>query len=163
MLPAIQTRLAAGQPLRKSAPHPQNYAVLRPRQQMYQGRTVAEVVTGKPIASGGTLGRREATGRGVAHLIVRSLECIKRSPRKASAIVQGFGNVGGITAAALEERGSMIVGVSDHTGAFYNPKGFRCSDLEAHLKTHGVLRGFASECAIDPEDLLIQPCDILVP
>jgi glutamate dehydrogenase (NAD(P)+) len=130
---------------------------------MYQGRTVAEVVTGKPVASGGTLGRREATGRGVAHLIARALERSNVSQPGTTAIIQGFGNVGSVTAAILEERGSKIVGVSDHTAALYDAKGFRYQDLEAHVREHGVLRGFANECAIGAGALMTQPCDILVP
>src|SRR5437868_10100842 len=82
---------------------------------MYQGQTVNEIVTGKPVASGGTLGRREATGRGVAYLVARAFERIERHARGATAIVQGFGNVGSISAYALAEKGVRIIGVSDHT------------------------------------------------
>src|SRR5437868_5438473 len=90
---------------------------------MYQGQTVSEIVTGKPVECGGTIGRREATGRGVAYLIGRALEELKLDPRGSSGIIQGFGNVGAVTAASLAERGVRIVGVSDHTAAYYDPAG----------------------------------------
>ena len=83
---------------------------------MYQGRTVTEIVTGKPVASGGTLGRREATGRGVAYLAKRAMERLGIQPGSATAIVQGFGNVGSYAAQTLAEQGVKLVGVSDHTG-----------------------------------------------
>src|SRR5450432_919873 len=79
---------------------------------MYQGRTVTEIVTGKPVASGGTEGRREATGRGVAFLVARAMQSIGLEPKGATAIVQGFGNVGAIAAHELALQGIRIVGVS---------------------------------------------------
>src|ERR1700736_1429895 len=85
---------------------------------MYQGRTVTEIVTGKPVASGGTEGRREATGRGVAYLVERACQRIGLEPQGATAIVQGFGNVGGVAAQSLAERGMTIIGVSDHTACY---------------------------------------------
>ena len=130
---------------------------------MYQGKTVNEIVTGKPVETGGTVGRREATGRGVAHLAARAMEEIGLKPTGATAIVQGFGNVGAVAAHALAERGVKIVGVSDHTAAFYDPRGLDIVALENHVRMHRVLRGFSSEAVIAPDDLLVQPCDILVP
>src|SRR3984957_7111023 len=88
---------------------------------MYQGRTVTEIVTGKPVASGGTEGRREATGRGVAHFVGRALERIGLQPNGATAIVQGFGNVGSYAAETLAQRGLKIIGVSDHTSCYFDP------------------------------------------
>src|SRR5579863_8781717 len=85
---------------------------------MHQGHTVTEIVTGKPVASGGTVGRREATGRGIAYLVARALEAIKLKAGETTAIVQGFGNVGAVAAATLARRmGVRIVGLSDHTAA----------------------------------------------
>src|SRR6201988_3615645 len=95
---------------------------------MYQGRTVTEIVTGKPVASGGTEGRREATGRGVAFLVGRALESIGRKAGAATAIVQGFGNVGSHAAATLASHGMTLTGVSDHTACYFNPGGL---DVEA--------------------------------
>src|ERR1700735_3552492 len=106
---------------------------------MYQGRTVTEIVTGKPVASGGTEGRREATGRGVAYLVARALECIGRQSAGATAIVQGFGNVGSYTAETLAERGLKLIGVSDHTACYFNAAGLDVPALLKHQRQHGVL------------------------
>ena len=88
---------------------------------MYQGKTVTEIVTGKPVACGGTVGRREATGRGVAHLVGRALDRLGIAPAGARAVVQGFGNVGSMAAEALAGRGLRLVGVSDHTACYADP------------------------------------------
>ena len=130
---------------------------------MYQGRTVTEIVTGKPVASGGTEGRREATGRGVAFLVARAMQTIGMQASGATAIVQGYGNVGAVAAHELSLQGVRIVGVSDHTVAYYDPKGFDVAKLNAHVAREGFLKGFTSQASIDPAALLVQPCDILVP
>ncbi len=130
---------------------------------MYQGQTVTEIVTGKPIGMGGIEGRREATGLGVAHLIGRAMERLNLPIAGATAIVQGFGNVGSNAATALAERGVRIVGVSDHTAAYYSPAGLDVAALLEHMRKHRVLAGFSSELAIEPDLLLVQPCDVLVP
>ncbi|MBB4368307.1 glutamate dehydrogenase (NAD(P)+) [Bradyrhizobium sp. cir1] len=130
---------------------------------MYQGRTVTEIVTGKPVSAGGTEGRREATGRGVAHLVGRALDRIGLSPQRSTVIVQGFGNVGSVTACALAERGVKVIGVSDHTASYYSPGGLDLSELQRHVACKGSLHGFSSELSIEPEDLMAQRCDILVP
>jgi len=130
---------------------------------MYQGRTVTEIVTGKPVATGGTEGRREATGLGVVHLVGSALEKLGISPARATAIVQGFGNVGSVAAEALYARGVRVLGVSDHTAAYYDPKGLNVPALLRHVAEHGVLAGFSRELACDPDELLFQRCDILVP
>jgi len=130
---------------------------------MYQGRTVTEIVTGKPIATGGTLGRREATGRGVAYLAERAMERLDLPMEGATAIVQGFGNVGSITAATLAARGVRIVGVSDHTACYLDARGLDVPALLRHVAAHGRLAGFSNELAFDPAQLLAQPCDILAP
>jgi glutamate dehydrogenase (NAD(P)+) len=130
---------------------------------MYQGQTVNEIVTGKPVSAGGTLGRKEATGRGVAFLVGRALDRLSIPSVGSEAIVQGFGNVGSVSAYALAERGIKIIGVSDHTVAYYDPKGLDLVALQKHMSEHGVLRGFSAESLIDPSELLLQRCDILVP
>src|SRR6516165_2307313 len=91
---------------------------------MYQGRTVTEIVTGKPIAAGGTSGRRDATGNGVAHLAGRAMDKLGIDPKSATAVVQGFGNVGSVSAVSLARRGVRIVGISDHSVALHDPRGF---------------------------------------
>src|SRR5262249_26388973 len=130
---------------------------------MYQGRTVTEIVTGKPVASGGTEGRREATGRGVAFLVGRVLERLKLEPAGATAIVQGFGNVGSHTAETLANWGVKLIGVSDHTACYFDPSGLDTEALLKHAQQHGVLAGFSNQLAFDARDLLVQKCDILVP
>ncbi|HQT38232.1 MAG TPA: Glu/Leu/Phe/Val dehydrogenase, partial [Acidocella sp.] len=130
---------------------------------IYQGKTVTEIVTGKPVSAGGTVGRREATGRGVVHLAMRAAEKIGLNPQGATAIVQGFGNVGSITAAELVARGVKIVGVSDHTACLFDPNGLPMAKIFQHAAAHHVLAGFSHEAAFDPTALLAQPCDILVP
>jgi len=131
---------------------------------MYQGRTVTEIVTGKPVASGGTLGRREATGRGVAYLANRALERLGIPPHGATAIVQGFGNVGSYAAQTLHERGLKLIGVSDHTACYYDPRGLDVPALIRHAETHGgLLAGFSNQLSLDPRALLAQKCDVLVP
>lgn len=130
---------------------------------MYQGHTVTEIVTGKPVWCGGTVGRREATGRGVAHCTLRAMEMIGLDPTKATAIVQGFGNVGSISAYTLAEKGVTILGVSDHTGAYFDPKGLDIAAVRRHVETKGTLEGFSTELAFDPELLLVQKCDVLIP
>jgi glutamate dehydrogenase (NAD(P)+) len=130
---------------------------------MYQGQTVTEIVTGKPVASGGTEGRREATGRGIAVLVGRAMERLQMNPMGATAVVQGFGNVGSVAAASLARMGVKIVGVSDHTACYVDPKGLDVAALERHAAQRGVLAGFSTELLADPSELLVQPCDIAVP
>ena len=130
---------------------------------MYQGRTVTEIVTGKPVASGGTEGRREATGRGVAHFVGRALERIGLQPNGATAIVQGFGNVGSYAAETLAQRGLKIIGVSDHTSCYFDPRGLDVPALLKHAEQHGSLVGFSNQLSLDPRELLVQKCDVLVP
>ncbi len=130
---------------------------------MYQGRTVTEIVTGKPVATGGTLGRREATGRGVIHLAERALHLQGIAPTGATAIVQGFGNVGSVAAITAVERGMTVLGVSDHTACYFDPKGLDIAALAQHAATHGVLAGYSTEALFDPAELLAQRCDVLVP
>jgi glutamate dehydrogenase (NAD(P)+) len=130
---------------------------------MYQGVTVPEIVTGKPVDSGGTLGLREATGHGAAFLVFRAMDKLGLKPAQSTAIVQGYGNVGSFAALGLAERGVRIVGLSDHTAAYYDPNGLDIEAVNRHVRAHGVLAGFSSEAVIDPEALLMQPCDILLP
>ena len=131
---------------------------------MHQGHAVTEIVTGKPVSLGGTEGRREATGRGVAYLAGRACEVIGLRMQDASAVVQGFGNVGSVTAYALARRhGARITGLSDHTAALYDPAGLPLDAIERHVAERGVLAGFSNQAGIDPAELLLQPCDILAP
>jgi glutamate dehydrogenase (NAD(P)+) len=130
---------------------------------MYQGHTVTEIVTGKPVASGGTLGRREATGRAIAFLAGCTMERLGLDPTRSTAIIQGFGNVGSHAADTFRRDGIRVIGVSDHTAAYYNAKGLDVAALLEHVLKHGALRGFSNELAIDPNELLLKRCDVLVP
>ncbi|MDB6146667.1 MAG: gdhA [Spartobacteria bacterium] len=131
---------------------------------VYQGYAVSEIVTGKPVSIGGTEGRREATGRGVVYLVERAMDMLKLDPEKCTAIVQGFGNVGSVAALSLGlKTGVKIVGISDHTTAVYNPNGIDVKAAEQHVRKKGNLRAFDQGDRVDPNELLVLPCDILVP
>lgn len=130
---------------------------------MYQGRTVTEIVTGKPVSTGGTLGRREATGRGVAHLVRRVMKERDIAFDGATAVVQGFGNVGSQAALELYNSGVRIIAVSDHTGALYDSKGLDIPGLLRHTGTQGSLAGYSNQLHYDPAAILTLPCDVLVP
>ncbi|ABA05540.1 Glu/Leu/Phe/Val dehydrogenase [Nitrobacter winogradskyi Nb-255] len=130
---------------------------------MYQGRTVTEIVTGKPVSTGGTLGRREATGRGVAHLVRRVMKERDIAFGGATAVVQGFGNVGSQAALELYNSGVRIIAVSDHTGALHDSKGLDIPGLLRHTGTQGSLAGYSNQLSYDPAAILTLPCDVLVP
>ena len=130
---------------------------------MYQGQTVTEIVTGKPVDAGGTVGRREATGRGVVHLVGRAMERLHLNPIESTAIIQGFGNVGSVTAASLVQQGVKVLGVSDHTSCYFDARGLDVPGLIRWTEEHGTLAGWSNEAAFDPAQLLTQKCDILVP
>jgi glutamate dehydrogenase (NAD(P)+) len=130
---------------------------------MYQGRTVGAIVTGKPVSCGGCEGRREATGLGIVHLIQRASERLSLPLRGLKAIVQGFGNVGSVAATELAARGVRVVGASDNRACVYDPRGLEVSELVEHVRRTGSLAGHPQEERIDAGDLLIRPCDILVP
>ena len=131
---------------------------------VHQGHAVSEIVTGKPVSLGGTEGRREATGRGVAFLVNRACEAIGLAAHGATAVVQGFGNVGSVSAYSLARRyGMRITGVSDHTAAFFDPRGLPLDAIEDHVARHGRLAGFSDQLGIDGMELLEQDCDVLVP
>src|SRR5438128_252843 len=131
---------------------------------VYQGYAVSEIVTGKPVAIGGTEGRREATGRGVVYLIERAMNVLKIDPEKCTAIVQGFGNVGSVAALSLAlKSGVKVVGISDAHAAVYNPKGIDVKAAEQHILKKRRLRAFAQDDHVDPNELLTMKCDVLVP
>ncbi len=125
--------------------------------------TMGCYVTGKPVILGGIPGRREATGRGVTACVIEALAQIGRTVEGAGAILQGFGNVGSVTAKALAERGARILGVADLHGAVYNEHGLDVLALEAHVAKAGTVKGFPEASAIDGGELLEMPCDVLIP
>ncbi|MDB6027615.1 MAG: Glu/Leu/Phe/Val dehydrogenase [Verrucomicrobiales bacterium] len=127
------------------------------------GHTVPSIVTGKPVNLGGSLGRRESTGRGLAYLVGRAMDVINLTPGTATAVVQGFGNVGSIAALSLQKFGVKIVGISDAFGGLYNPKGIDVWELEKFVAKEKTVVGFPGADPVTNEELLILPCDILVP
>jgi glutamate dehydrogenase (NAD(P)+) len=130
---------------------------------VHMGCTVPGIVTGKPVGLGGSLGRREATGRGVAYLINRATDTIGLDMQSATAVVQGYGNVGSITAAGLRRYGAKVIAVSDVHGGIYNAKGIDLFALEKYVAETRSVVGFPEAEPITNEELLLLPCDILVP
>lgn len=131
---------------------------------VHVGCAMGEIVTGKPVALGGVQGRREATGRGVIYLIERALNHLKIAPGDCTAIVQGFGNVGAVTATGLALKSGMrVTGISDHTVALYDPRGIDVAAADKYVAEHGVLHGFPQGEVVSPDDFLTLPCDVLVP
>ncbi|MBC3882538.1 Glu/Leu/Phe/Val dehydrogenase [Undibacterium sp. LX40W] len=131
---------------------------------MNEGRTATGVVTGKPISLGGSLGRREATGRGV--FVVGCEAAAKRGLAIAGAkiAVQGFGNVGGIAARLFAEAGSKVVAVQDHGGTIFHSNGFDVPKLLDHVASNGSVAGFPGAEAVLPNDEFWKvQCDILIP
>jgi glutamate dehydrogenase (NAD(P)+) len=130
---------------------------------IHAGYTVPSIVTGKPIGLGGSLGRREATGRGVAYLVNRATDTIGLDMNQCTAVVQGYGNVGSIAALSLARYGAKIIAVSDAFGGIHNAKGLDLFALEKFVAEHKTVVGFPEAEPITNEQLLLLPCDILVP
>ena len=129
----------------------------------HKGHAVPEIVTGKPVAIGGTLGRRDATGRGVIYTIMEAAKHLNLDLTKSTAVVQGFGNVGSVAAKELAKIGVKIVGVSDRTGGFFEPKGLPIEKLlEVADQNHSLERCPYGD-KISNNELLELKCDILVP
>ncbi len=130
---------------------------------MQIGHSVPSIVTGKPVALGGSLGRRESTGKGVAYLINRAMDTVGIQASEATAVIQGFGNVGSVAAYGLANYGLKIVAVSDVTGGIYNAKGLDTWKLTEHVAATGSVRGFPGSEPVTNEELLTLKCDVLVP
>ena len=130
---------------------------------MTKGFPIPGVVTGKPISLGGSLGRNEATGRGVFYTIQSACDHLRMQLKGATVAVQGFGNAGSIAAQLLHDAGATIIAVSDSTGCVYNPNGLNIPEL-IHMKALcGHVEGFPESEPISPAELLALQCDILVP
>jgi glutamate dehydrogenase (NAD(P)+) len=130
---------------------------------MHKRHTVTAVVTGKPISLGGSLGRREATGRGCMFVTREALRRHGMPIEGARIAVQGFGNVGSVAAELLQEQGARIVAISDKSGGVYNENGLDLAAARAHIKANRLLAGFAGGQAITNEELLKLPCEVLLP
>jgi glutamate dehydrogenase (NAD(P)+) len=143
---------------------PREMAWLMDEYSKMQGRTVNAVVTGKPLVLGGSLGRQEATGRGVMVTTLVAMEKLQMSPLDSSVAVQGFGNVGGFAALLLEERGLKIKAISDHTGAYWNDNGIDIRKAIQFRKDNGnTLEGFTDGDKLTNDELLVSKVDVLVP
>lgn len=143
---------------------PREMAWLMDQYSRTRGMTTPAVVTGKPIVLGGSLGRTEATGRGVMVSAMAAMEKLKLNPYKATCAVQGFGNVGSWAARLLHERGLIVQAVSDLSGAYYNEKGIDIEKANQYRDSNkGSLEGYAGAEKISNDNLLTLPVDLLVP
>ncbi len=146
--------------------NPQTMAWIADTVSMLEDRTVMEIVTGKPIPFGGSRGRREATGRGVAITVGELLKTQGRKLEETTVAVQGYGNVGSASATILHGLGCKVVAVSDVTGGLYNPKGLDITAINDHVAAHPrhLLEGFRGDAqSISNHELLTCETDVLVP
>ena len=127
------------------------------------GYAVPGVVTGKPVSVGGTLGRVEATGRGVALTVELAVQKLGGFGEAPTVAVQGFGNVGSITAKFLHQKGYKIVAVTDAKGGIYDPTGIDVPKLQAYVREHGSVEGYHPGDELDLKDIFELEVDILVP
>src|SRR5262245_54529752 len=130
---------------------------------MTQGRTVPGVVTGKPLLVGGSAGRREATGRGLVYILSQAVREAGIDLRGARVVVQGFGNVGAVTARLLWREGALVIAIADAHGAVYNASGLDVRELGKHVAETGSVAGFPSGDPLSGSEVLELPCDVLVP
>ncbi len=130
---------------------------------MNVGETATGVVTGKPVDLGGSLGRREATGRGVYTVGVEAANRIGLQIQGAAVAIQGFGNVGGVSARLFADAGARVVAVQDHAGTIYQARGLDVAALQAHVRETGSVAGFPGAEALSKDAFWDVPCDILIP
>jgi len=143
--------------------NPQTMAWIMDEYSKLKGEASPAVVTGKPLVLGGSLGRMEATGRGVMVSARSAMAKLKMKPSEATCAVQGFGNVGSISAKLIEQQGVTIVAISDISGAYYNPDGLDIEEAIEYVVNHKSLDGFKGGKIITNEELLELDVDILVP
>jgi glutamate dehydrogenase (NAD(P)+) len=129
---------------------------------MQVGYAVPEIVTGKPVALGGSLFRREATGAGVVMVTQRACERLDWNLAEQRCVVQGFGNVGGIAAQELAGKGATVMAVSDISGAVYSDAGLDLAAVRAWVADHATLEGYPDAQHVTNAELLELPCDVLV-
>ena len=130
---------------------------------MHARHTVTAVVTGKPLALGGSRGRPEATGRGCMMVTVKALERFRLTPDACRVVIQGFGNVGGMAARLMAASGFKIVCIVEYDGAVYNPKGLDIPALAQHRRETGSILGFPGGLDMDKEQAMFLECDVLLP
>jgi len=129
----------------------------------YYGYAIPGVVTGKPIGVGGSLGRVEATGRGVTFTTLKAIEKVNLHTNIPTVVIQGFGNVGSVTAKYLYQHGCKIIAVSDLHGGIYNKTGLNIEDLFAYVKENKTVVGFPNADPVTNSEILELECDILAP
>jgi glutamate dehydrogenase (NAD(P)+) len=130
---------------------------------MHKGHTVTAVTTGKPVEMGGSLGRREATGRGCMLVTKEALAHLGMNVKGTTVAVQGFGNVGSVSAQLLAKEGCKIIAISDRTGGWHNAAGIDVDDAINYVKQHKSLEGYGKGDPISNEDLLTLDVDVLLP
>ena len=130
---------------------------------MHKRHTVTAVVTGKPVEMGGSLGRREATGRGCMLVTREALKRLRMPIEGTRVAVQGFGNVGSVAAQLMENLGLSVVAVSDKSGGIYNSKGLKIRDVLQHSRQKRFLSDYKEADHITNDDLLTLDCEVLVP
>ena len=132
---------------------------------MKVGYACPEIVTGKPVELGGCIGRREATGRGVVYCVQEALAELKIRPVETTAVIQGYGNVGNVTADELYALGVKVIAVGDRYGAVHNRTGIDVPALRKYAggNERGTVVGFPGADELDPNELLATPCTVLVP
>jgi glutamate dehydrogenase (NAD(P)+) len=130
---------------------------------MHARHTVTAIVTGKPMALGGSRGRPEATGRGCMMVILKALKLMDKRPEDTRVVVQGFGNVGGMASRLMSAMGFKIISVVEYDGAVYNPHGLDIAALQKHRKETGSITGFDGGEDMDRNDAMFLECDVLLP
>jgi glutamate dehydrogenase/leucine dehydrogenase len=130
---------------------------------MTKGYPIPGVVTGKPIALGGSLGRNEATGRGVYYTIQSAAEHLRIPIKGSKVVVQGFGNAGSIAAQLLDSNQACVIAVNDSRGCVYNANGLDIPKLIMHKEKTGGVMGMANSETISTKEMLALECDILIP
>jgi glutamate dehydrogenase (NAD(P)+) len=130
---------------------------------MHARHTVTAVVTGKPVALGGSLGRREATGRGVLFCVNEAIKRFNLTPQETTVVVQGSGNVGGIGAELMHEQGYKIIAISDVSGGIYNKNGINIPEALGYLHENKTFEGYENADTIGNTELLELECDVLAP
>jgi glutamate dehydrogenase (NAD(P)+) len=130
---------------------------------MHRGYTTHAVVTGKPIEVGGSLGRLEATGRGVMFTVLQALQVLNMTVEGATVAVQGYGNVGSVAAFLLQDAGARIIAVSDSKGGIHNPNGLDARNVLQYKQRTGSVVDYPEADAISNEELLELKCDVLIP
>ncbi|MBE7516799.1 MAG: Glu/Leu/Phe/Val dehydrogenase [Chloracidobacterium sp.] len=130
---------------------------------MHARHTVTAVVTGKPVALGGSLGRKEATGRGVLFCVNEAIKRLDKTPEQTSVVIQGSGNVGGMAAQLMHDTGYKIIAISDIFGGIHNSNGLDIPKVRQYLQENRTLEGYPEAERVDNKTLLEIECDVLAP